>query len=159
MIAFLFAGQINVSFAQTKTATNNVLDAYYQIKNALASDNAVLAAKKATVLEKQIKTVKIDKLPGAEKKAWTEQLERVKSATTSIANGTDIAEQRKSFGLLSTSMIGIAKNSKIGKDAIFVQYCPMAKEGWLNENKKIENPYYGKSMFECGTVKEVLNEK
>lgn len=159
IISLLFAGQINAGFAQTKIGTNNVLVAYYSVKNALASDDNVLAAKNATLLAKQIAAVKTDKFSNPEKEVWIKESLAVKSAATSIAANTDIAKQRRLFGTLSNSMIAIAKNVKLGQDTVFVQYCPMVKESWLNENKEIENPYYGKSMFECGTVKEVLNDK
>lgn len=160
VIAFLFAAQINAGSAQTKeNSTNKVLDAYYQLKNALATDDNTLAAKSATLLAKQLSEIKTARFSAANEAVWVKQSAEAKSAALSIAASAEIAQQRKLFGTLSNSMIKIVKNLKVGNDAIFVQYCPMAKESWLNENKKIENPYYGKSMLTCGTVKEVINDK
>jgi hypothetical protein len=39
---------------------------------------------------------------------------------------------------------------------IYVQHCPMANNGdggdWLSAENKIQNPYYGSEMMECGAV-------
>lgn len=156
LIAFIFATQINSGSAQNKISNNKLLNAYYQLKNSLATDNSTSAAKDARVLVAQVSTAQLEKLPNS-KLALDEQSTIVKSAATYISATTDIAKQRELFGKLSDAMVLIVKNSKAGDSPIFLQYCPMAKQGWLNEKKEIENPYYGKSMFECGTVKEVLN--
>jgi len=31
-----------------------------------------------------------------------------------------------------------------------VNYCSMADRHWLQKDKKLKNPYYGKSMSDCG---------
>ena len=52
------------------------------------------------------------------------------------------------------------KHASIEKGAIFVEHCPMANNGeggdWLASEKKINNPYYGKEMLECGSVVEEI---
>jgi len=32
-------------------------------------------------------------------------------------------------------------------------YCDMAKASWLQMDRKIRNPYYGKEMLECGEIR------
>ena len=43
---------------------------------------------------------------------------------------------------------------------IYKDFCPMYNDNkgaiWLSESKEIKNPYFGKSMSTCGTVKEEL---
>ena len=60
---------------------------------------------------------------------------------------------RDAFGRLSHAIIAYAKtsNAAIG-DGVNVLYCPMLKKYWLQKGAKIANPYYGKSMLECGRV-------
>ena len=157
MIAFLFVLQINASSAQTKAATEKMFDSYFMLKNALASDSSVLAATDAKQLQKEISAVKSDLFSVDEKNVWLKETEDAQNAIAALTVTTDIAKQRKIFSTLSNAMIKIARVIKTGDKPIFLQYCPMAKASWLNEKKDIENPYYGKSMFDCGTVKEVLN--
>lgn len=159
MIAFLFAFQVNSGFAQTKTSANKVLSAYFDLKNALAKDNGTLAKKSASLLEQQISSVDFKDAASADQLLLKKATMMAQSSAKEIGNTTDISEQRKTFKTLSAAMITLVKDTKPGDKPIFVQYWPMAKASWLNENKTIENPYYGKSMAACGTVKEVLNEK
>jgi hypothetical protein len=39
-----------------------------------------------------------------------------------------------------------------------VAYCPMARKYWLQRGTAIRNPYYGKSMLECGRINAGLPE-
>jgi hypothetical protein len=32
--------------------------------------------------------------------------------------------------------------------------CPMAKADWVQTDANVRNPYFGKAMSSCGTVKE-----
>ena len=36
---------------------------------------------------------------------------------------------------------------------LFVLHCPMAEADWLQLDRTVRNPYYGKSMLECGEVR------
>ena len=43
-----------------------------------------------------------------------------------------------------------------GKEGYFVANCPMVEGGegdWVQTSQKINNPYFGKSMLSCGSVK------
>ncbi len=77
-----------------------------------------------------------------------------------IAVASDIATQRKEFTSLSSDVIALFKHADITKGAIFVQHCPMANNGdggdWLSSEQKIQNPYYGDEMMECGRVVETI---
>ncbi|SFH49524.1 DUF3347 domain-containing protein [Pedobacter insulae] len=80
-----------------------------------------------------------------------------------IENAKDIAEQRKEFTALSADVIALFKHTSISNGAIYVQHCPMANKGdggdWLASEKKIQNPYYGSEMMECGAVVEEIKAK
>ncbi len=80
-----------------------------------------------------------------------------------IAEAKDIATQRKLFTDLSNNFIALYKNAKINAGTIYVQHCPMANDNnggdWLSKEKKIQNPYYGDEMMECGAVIEKITTK
>ena len=63
-------------------------------------------------------------------------------------NFKSIDELRESFKGLSSLYIENGKKEKM-KDLIVVE-CPMAKANWIQKEGKVSNPYYGKSMLECG---------
>lgn len=80
-----------------------------------------------------------------------------------IENAKTVVEQRKEFTALSTDVIALFKNTELSSGTIFVQHCPMANKGdggdWLSSEKKIENPYYGSAMMDCGAVVEEIKTK
>ena len=80
-----------------------------------------------------------------------------------IVNAKDITEQRKEFTALSSDVIALFKHTELASGTIFVQHCPMANNGdggdWLSSEKKIQNPYYGSEMMECGAVIEEIKTK
>ena len=53
------------------------------------------------------------------------------------------------------------KADKTTGQKLYYDNCPMYNKGkggnWISETKEIQNPYYGKSMRDCGSVKEELN--
>lgn len=63
-------------------------------------------------------------------------------------NFSDISDLRKSFKTLSE--VYINKGDKQELKGLMKASCPMANAKWIQKEGKIANPYYGKSMLECG---------
>ena len=59
-----------------------------------------------------------------------------------------IEELRESFKVLS--QVYIEKGSKEEMKGLTKATCPMAQAKWIQKNGTLANPYYGKSMLECG---------
>lgn len=80
-----------------------------------------------------------------------------------IKDAKNIEEQRKEFTFLSSDVIAMFKHADLESGTIYVQHCPMANHGdggdWLSSDKKIQNPYYGDQMMECGAVLEEIKKK
>jgi len=80
-----------------------------------------------------------------------------------IETAKDIAAQRTAFTSLSADVIALFKHASLQKGTIYVQHCPMANNGeggdWLAAEKKVQNPYYGSEMMECGAVVEEIKAK
>ncbi|WP_131538258.1 DUF3347 domain-containing protein [Pedobacter nototheniae] len=158
MVAFVAIFSTKFSFAQTKTdeAFNQVLTAYYDVKNALATDKKDVAIEKSKVLLAKVDAVPHTDIPDAAHKIWMEQAAVIKTNAKTLSASKDIKAQRKSFENISYAMIKTLKAVKFNTATVYVQHCPMAKASWLNEKENIENPYYGKMMFECGDVSETI---
>lgn len=125
----------------------NIYSSYIELKNNLVNTNFAAAKKSANTLSAQLKIYN-----GCENTALT---------AANIENSTDIAEQRKQFTILNTDIIALFKHADLKEGIIYVQHCPMANNGdgadWLSSEKKIQNPYYGSEMMECGSVVEQIN--
>ena len=68
-----------------------------------------------------------------------------------IAGADSLKTAREAFKSLSKEALKIAK----GQPGYFHAHCPMVpgKQGdWVQTNKTINNPYFGKSMLKCGEI-------
>ncbi|MBO9676522.1 MAG: DUF3347 domain-containing protein [Sphingobacteriaceae bacterium] len=158
MMAIIAIATTKNTFAQSKTdaAFNQLLNAYYDVKNALATDKKDLATEKVKVLSAKAEAIPHKDLPAKQHMLWMEQAKIIKAKAAELAAGKDIKAQRKSFEGISYAMIKTVKNIKFNNATVYVQHCPMAKASWVNEKENIENPYYGSMMFDCGSVSEII---
>lgn len=131
---------------------NNVLTAYFTVKNDLAADNLAAAKTHVTELSTAIKAVPADKMPAEQQAVW----KKIQLSTTRIGEAKDIDSQRDYFAILSDNLIVVAKALRVNHIPVYQQYCPMKKVNWLSETSAIKNPFYGKQMPTCGQVTETL---
>ena len=161
MMAIMAIATTKLTFAQSKTdaAFNQLLSAYYDVKNALATDKKDVAAEKVKTLSAKVDAIPHKDLPATQHTLWMEQAKIIKAKATELTAGKDIKAQRKSFEGISYAMIKTVRNIKFNNATVYVQHCPMAKASWLNEKENIENPYYGSMMFDCGDISETIKSK
>jgi len=123
-----------------------IYNGYISLKDALVSTKFEEAKKAALTLKTDLANYK-----GCESTALI---------ADKIATAADIKTQRKEFTSLSSDVIALFKHADLVKGSIYVQHCPMANnnEGgdWLSTDSKIQNPYYGDEMMECGRVVEEI---
>lgn len=60
----------------------------------------------------------------------------------------NIEELRDSFKQLSELFIKNGDKTKMS--GLTKAFCPMAKANWIQKDGDLKNPYYGKSMLDCG---------
>ena len=91
---------------------------------------------------------------------WMKLEKELKSSTKSIAEASDIKEQRNHFKHLS-SHLGSAIQLFGVNEKVYNQFCPMADNNkgayWLSKEEKVLNPYFGDAMLTCGEVKQVID--
>ncbi|SHI98929.1 membrane fusion protein, Cu(I)/Ag(I) efflux system [Mesonia phycicola] len=131
-----------------------IVDNYLSIKNNLVktdSTAAQLSAQKTLALLKNIST-------GEEK--LQQEFQKLQENLLLIRNTSSIVKQREYFITLSQNIIQLAKQIA-STQQLYVQKCPMTNNNkgatWISLSKKIENPYYGNSMLQCGSVIDVIN--
>lgn len=146
------------------TANNSDIDEivknYLDLKNALVNDNSKDAAIAGKALETAFKKQNQTSLTEEEKKIFSEIEEDAREHAQHIGeNGDNIKHQREHFEILSQDIYDLVKTFG-GGQVLYRDFCPMYNNGkgayWLSETKEIKNPYYGKEMPTCGSVKEEL---
>ena len=137
---------ISLSAQQKDTSLSTMYQSYLNIKNALVSDQSDEASKAANTFLKSASMVDYKVLSEG-------NLDLLRKEASKIADSRSIEMQREAFNNLSKNMIALTGKYKLADESVFVQYCPMAKASWLSAEKNVKNPYYGKSMLTCGSVK------
>jgi len=137
-IAFMLLG-----YSALGQNTENILNKYLAVKNALVSGNSKLASQETLSLQKSIK----DDNNFAQKNALLK-------ATQTMAKAGNLEKQRAAFNDVSTNMWKLVASTKKGSAPVYYQYCPMKQAYWLSTEKEIKNPYYGAAMLSCGSISD-----
>jgi len=152
MVALIATTFVQNSFAQDntgKTQLDQLLTLYYNVKDALVSGKANVAATNAAEFVKTANTLDPNALPDESRNAL------VKSAGD-ISKTQGLKKQREYFADLSDQMFVLAKATSLSSEPVYKAYCPMKKASWLSSESAIKNPYYGSAMLTCGKVVETL---
>lgn len=150
-----------VTATQTTSPVKDILAGYLQLKNALANDNGNDAATAGNAMVNAFQKFDKSALTAAQKKTYEAIEDDAREHAEHIGkNASNVPHQREHFDMLSKDMYELVKTFG-GGQALYQDYCPMFNDGkgatWLSEVKEIKNPYLGKKMPTCGSVKEVLN--
>src|SRR5690606_12302343 len=107
-----------------------------------------------------LKDVDMSNLSSSEHEVWMSSYERLIENAQHIVSANAVDKQREVFAALSTDIYRLAKVSTLAQP-LYYQHCPMYSGGkgasWLSKEEGILNPYYGKSMLECGSLQEKIN--
>jgi uncharacterized protein DUF3347 len=139
LAAVVAVGLITASAASAKEASKEeaaCLKAYHQVHDALAKDDLAAAKKSATELAEKATPAKC---------ASTAQ------HAAELAKSNSLESARDHFKAISEECIKMAA----GIDGQYVFTCPMVKADWLQtDSKQVSNPYMGKKMPTCGSLKK-----
>jgi len=131
--------------AETHSAPLHVsLDQYINIQVALAADSLKGVPEAAAAIAVAAKDAK-----GVIPEAVVPQAE-------ALANANTIEAAREAFKPLSASLIGVLARQNEKSGHFYEAFCPMANASWLQTDRKIANPYYGKDMLTCGEIRKEL---
>ncbi len=153
--------EIKAQDTKTPSSIKGIFDGYLLLKNALAEDNGKDAASAGNMMVEAFGRVDTKALTPEKKKTFEEIADDAREHAEHIGkNGGNIKHQREHFDMLSQDIYQLAKTFGAGQ-TLYFDHCPMYndKKGadWLSETKEIKNPYLGKEMPTCGTLKEELN--
>lgn len=136
-----------------------VLTAYFNLKNALTSDDYKTARASAKTMLDEIGKVSMTDMSKEQHEVWMKYSKKLSYDAQHISETDEIDHHREHFVTLSKNMIAVTKVFP-SEESLYVQFCPMANDGkganWLSEKEKISNPYLGKKMPTCGSTKETI---
>lgn len=143
-------------------SVDEVLNNYLELKNALVNDNANNAADAGKKMMEGLQKMDAATLNVDQKKVYDDVKDDMKEHAEHIStNAGKIEHQREHFDVLSKDMYDFVKAMKPSK-TLYLDHCPMYNDNkganWLSETKEIKNPYLGKKMPDCGTVKEEIKQ-
>jgi hypothetical protein len=138
LAAVVVAGLITVP-ASAKDASKEeaaCLKAYHQVHDALAKDDLAGAKKSASDLAEKATAAKSDSMA---------------QHARELGKSDSLESAREHFKPISAECIKMAAG--VGGQYVFT--CPMAKADWLQtDSKQVSNPYMGKKMPTCGSLKK-----
>ncbi len=141
---------------EVKLAVGRLVNDYFLLQKALATDDLAGAQKAVAQIEKTLTDV--SPLIGAP------LVKKLGDAGQALGAGGDLAAIRSAFYPLSQSLSqAVAEVGARGAGSIYEQFCPMAFGNtgatWLAGNEEINNPYFGAMMLRCGEVKKQLHDE
>ncbi|MFH6958588.1 DUF3347 domain-containing protein [Flavobacterium aquidurense] len=146
--------------AQTTFSINEIVSNYLTLKNALTKDDTKGAANAGQALYAIFNNVNPNSIDAKLKTEYLDIADDAKEHAEHIgANGGNIEHQREHFAMLSKDMNDLIKSFK-SEQKLYQDFCPMYDGGkgaiWISETKEIKNPYQGKKMLTCGSMKKEL---
>lgn len=138
------AAPATTALSKLEGTSRVIFENYFAVQTALASDSAEKVTANAELLAKAIRADGGKSFP-------TEVVAQVDA----LAQTKDLVAARKAFRPLSESLIKYVKSAKVTAGTFYEVYCPMAKASWLQADKIVRNPYFGRSMLDCGVAKLV----
>lgn len=123
---------------------------YLAIHKALAADSEKGVAAAARKLVKLAGKVDAGSVSGKHKEHYKGIPAKIKAAAGELAEAKGIKARREAFKKLSRPLAMWVTMSE--PEGLSVVFCSMAKGSWLQRDKPIANPYYGKEMLRCGEV-------
>ena len=146
-----------VGITDIRTQFAPVLSAYFGLKDALVSDNAVSAAKYGKMMDAALEKIDTKTWTAKQRNFYADFEKKLETDAEHIGdNAGKIDHQREHFESLSKNFTSVVKTFNLNADTVYVQYCPMKKASWMSNDKIIKNPYYGKQMLTCGSVTETV---
>ena len=141
------SGETTTAVTAATTAGANlkpIVDPYLRIQLALNADSLGDSRNDARSI-------------GAEAAKFGASGAAIAAASGEFQKAADLGTARTAFARLGDAIMIYAQESgaTIG-DEIKVAYCPMVQKYWLQKGEKIQNPYYGKAMSDCGRINATL---
>lgn len=142
----------------------SVVEAYFEMTEALASDDARQAIQAAARGLERLGKVPGDSLDPDVRAVWQANAADLAEAWTAAAGAEDIHALRKAYQPVSQRIKRILEHfGPPGGQTLYWAHCPMAFDnrgaGWLQPTRQVRNPYFGAAMLRCGSIEQDLSPR
>lgn len=152
------SGPFNQSFEE-------LLAAYYSLKDALVASDTVKANTASNALAGYADNLKTNEIKGDSTGVIKETAKTftgtISGSAVALVKEANIEAKRKEFEIISDALWSLTRTVKYDGQKVYYQYCPMAFNNkgayWLSNQSIIRNPYFGDEMLECGKVEDSLD--
>ncbi len=146
------------STAQSSFSINEIVSGYLNLKNALVKDDSKRAAVAGKALYTTFGKINSSEIEAKLKKQYLDIADDAKEHAEHIGdNSGKIGHQREHFVMLSKDINDLITTFGTNQK-LYMDFCPMADDNkgavWISETKEIKNPYFGKDMATCGSIKK-----
>ncbi|TRX21196.1 DUF3347 domain-containing protein [Flavobacterium franklandianum] len=143
---------------QSSFSIDEIVKNYLAIKNSLANDDSDAAADAGKALLETMAKTSMEKVSADQMEAYMSISDDAKEHAEHIgSNAGKIDHQREHFVMLSKDMNDLIQLFGTSQK-LYLDFCPMADDNkgavWISETKEITNPYFGKDMATCGSIKK-----
>ena len=154
--------EIQTGFSGEKISDlSMILKGYLELTDALIKDDSEQAGKSGEQLLIAFNGFDKSSLDESKSAEYSEIEESmIENAEHIVKNSKVIDHQREHLASLSEDMIDLIL--LVGSsEKLYVDFCPMANDNegatWISKTKEISNPYMGRSMPNCGSIKKEMN--
>jgi Cu(I)/Ag(I) efflux system membrane fusion protein len=138
-------------------ALGKAFDGYALIQKALAQDDLAGAKEAFSSMHAVLHMMPKEGLDSSALAYWNSTDARMIEALHPMASAETLDSVRTHFADFSETMAdAIEKFGLAEKEGVFRFHCPMAANNkgadWLQKDKNLANPYFGKSMSTCGNL-------
>ncbi|MDP2088785.1 MAG: efflux RND transporter periplasmic adaptor subunit [Flavobacteriaceae bacterium] len=141
-----------------KKALEPIINEYVSLQSALASDDFSTSKKQLKNIKTALSKVNMSIFKGDAHNVWMQFEEQLSKSIKVMESAKDIENIRKHFLNLSVNYVSLVETFGPFSKKIYLLNCPMANNNkggdWLSFSKEVKNPYYGKSMLTCGSIKK-----
>ncbi len=144
------------------TETDELLESYFDLQQALANDSLTDAQKYAERIAARLGSISTDELPPPSMEVWRNLSDRIGETLARLRSREEIEPFRADFQSLTILVDELVRRFGTAHLPVYEHYCPMAFDDkgafWLQANEDLRNPYFGSSMLQCGEVRAQITE-
>lgn len=154
LLVFIFISFTFMYVAKGDSSSfDSLISKYIKIKDALIIGDESLVNKEAKEFVLLI-TSKPFEISSLEKATLNTKIDKITKAARSVGENDNIESSRTEFNQFSSLVWDLVSLSNAKLKDIYYFYCPMKKAYWISTENKVQNPYYGKKMLSCGSLKD-----
>jgi hypothetical protein len=144
----------------TRHSMARILDEYAYLRDSLVEGEIGKVDSTAQSMLAAVEAVPTGDLRREGREAWEQHASLYSRTLRELAHATSLKEKRSYFAHISEIVYCSVKSFGLGDKLSNVYFCPMAFDSkgayWLSDIEYVQNPYFGKSMINCGERVEVL---